>query len=171
MDYDHELHSMTFVSGFVLGAMVGAGIALLAAPEAGMKTRRRIRRVAGELRDSARRSLGRPGRRRQGQGGRRPCGVPASAFWSTGTPNEETDRLLRRNSKQAEIVRVAILRRLGPRKEHLEDLLLLRAPLRGEFSGGTVDEPRHQARPELPMALGLEASVPAIPGSRASGSP
>ena len=53
MDYDHELHSMTFVSGFVLGAMVGAGIALLAAPEAGMKTRRRIRRVAGELRDSA----------------------------------------------------------------------------------------------------------------------
>ena len=49
MDCDHEAHSMTFVSGFLLGAMVGAGIALLAAPEAGM----RIRRVAGELRDSA----------------------------------------------------------------------------------------------------------------------
>jgi gas vesicle protein len=49
MDHDHEAHSMTFVSGFLLGAMVGAGIALLAAPEAGM----RIRRVAGELRDSA----------------------------------------------------------------------------------------------------------------------
>ena len=53
MDQDHEAHSMTFVSGFLLGAMVGAGIALLAAPEAGTRTRRRIRRVAGELRDSA----------------------------------------------------------------------------------------------------------------------
>ncbi len=53
MDYDHEAHSLTFVSGFLLGAMLGAGIALLLAPEAGMKTRRRIRRVAGELRDSA----------------------------------------------------------------------------------------------------------------------
>jgi gas vesicle protein len=40
---------MTFVSGF----LVGAGIALLAAPEAGMRTRKRIPRVAGELRDSA----------------------------------------------------------------------------------------------------------------------
>ena len=53
MDYDHEAQSMTFVSGFLLGAIVGAGIALLAAPEAGMRTRRRIRRVAGELRESA----------------------------------------------------------------------------------------------------------------------
>ena len=53
MDHDHEAHSMTFVSGFLLGAMVGAGIALLAAPEAGMRTRKRIRRVAGEFRDSA----------------------------------------------------------------------------------------------------------------------
>jgi gas vesicle protein len=53
MDYDHEAHSLTFVSGFLLGAMVGAGIALLAAPDTGMKTRRGIRRVAGELKDSA----------------------------------------------------------------------------------------------------------------------
>ena len=53
MDQDHEGHSMTFVSGFLLGAMVGAGITLLTAPEAGMRTRRRIRKVAGELRDSA----------------------------------------------------------------------------------------------------------------------
>ena len=52
-DYEHEAHSITFVSGFLLGAIVGAGIALLAAPEAGMRTRRRIRRVAGELRESA----------------------------------------------------------------------------------------------------------------------
>ncbi len=53
MDQDLEGHPMTFVSGFLLGAMVGAGITLLAAPEAGMRTRKRIRRVAGELRDSA----------------------------------------------------------------------------------------------------------------------
>ena len=53
MDDEHEAHSITFVSGFLLGAIVGAGIALLAAPEAGTRTRRRIRRVAGELRESA----------------------------------------------------------------------------------------------------------------------
>ncbi len=53
MDYEHEAHSMTFVSGFLLGAFVGVGIALLADPETGMRTRKRIRRVAGELRESA----------------------------------------------------------------------------------------------------------------------
>jgi gas vesicle protein len=53
MEHDHEAHPITFVSGFLLGAMVGAGIALLMAPEAGMRTRKKIRRVAGELRDSA----------------------------------------------------------------------------------------------------------------------
>ena len=53
MDEHHEAHSVTIVSVFLLGAIVGAGIALLAAPEAGMRTRRKIRRVAGELRDSA----------------------------------------------------------------------------------------------------------------------
>ena len=53
MDDEHEAYSITFVSGFVLGAVLGAGIALLAAPGAGMRTRRRLRRVAGELRESA----------------------------------------------------------------------------------------------------------------------
>ncbi len=53
MDHDHEGYSVTFVSGFLLGAMVGAGIALLAAPEAGMRTRKRIRRVAADLKESA----------------------------------------------------------------------------------------------------------------------
>ena len=53
MDEHHEAHSVTIVSVFLLGAMVGAGIALLATPEAGTRTRRRIRRVAGELRNSA----------------------------------------------------------------------------------------------------------------------
>ena len=44
--------------GFCLGLPfgsdeVGAGIALLAAPQAGTRTRRRIRKVAGQLRHSA----------------------------------------------------------------------------------------------------------------------
>ena len=53
MDYDQEVSSVRFVAGFLLGAIVGAGIALLAAPEAGTRTRKRIRRVAGELKESA----------------------------------------------------------------------------------------------------------------------
>ncbi len=53
MDYDQETSSVRFVAGFLLGAIVGAGIALLAAPEAGTGTRRKIRRVAGGLRESA----------------------------------------------------------------------------------------------------------------------
>ena len=53
MDYDREVPSLTFVSGFLLGAMLGVGIALLVAPEAGTRTRRRIIKVAAELKDSA----------------------------------------------------------------------------------------------------------------------
>jgi gas vesicle protein len=53
MDEDRAAHPVTFVAGFILGAMVGAGIALLAAPEAGTRTRRRIKKVAGELKESA----------------------------------------------------------------------------------------------------------------------
>jgi len=39
MDYDQEASSVRFVAGFLLGAIVG--------------TRRRIRKVAGELKESA----------------------------------------------------------------------------------------------------------------------
>ena len=53
MRYDRDANAMNFVSGFLLGAVVGAGIALLMAPEAGNRTRRRIRRVAGELKETA----------------------------------------------------------------------------------------------------------------------
>ena len=66
MEHNQEAHSMTFVSGFLLGAMVGAGIALLTAPEAGMRTRKRIRKRRRRVEGLRRRSLGRSGRGRQG---------------------------------------------------------------------------------------------------------
>jgi gas vesicle protein len=53
MEYDHEAQVFNFVSGLFLGAVLGAGIALLTAPESGRRTRRRIRRVAGDIRENA----------------------------------------------------------------------------------------------------------------------
>ncbi|MGE0159463.1 MAG: YtxH domain-containing protein [Gemmatimonadales bacterium] len=54
-DYEREQDSQvfSFVSGLLLGAVIGAGIALLAAPEPGRKTRKRLRRAAVELKNSA----------------------------------------------------------------------------------------------------------------------
>ncbi len=53
MEYEDNQQLFNFVSGVVLGAIIGAGIALLTAPNSGQRTRRRIARVAGELRDGA----------------------------------------------------------------------------------------------------------------------
>lgn len=54
MEYDeHSSQVMNFVSGLILGAVIGAGIALLTAPESGRRTRRRIRRTASDVRDTA----------------------------------------------------------------------------------------------------------------------
>ena len=53
MEYDHETQVLNFLSGLVLGAVIGAGIAILTAPESGRRTRRRIRRVAGDVRETA----------------------------------------------------------------------------------------------------------------------
>jgi gas vesicle protein len=52
MDYDDDTR-MSFMSGLILGAVIGASIALLTAPEPGRRTRRRIQRTANELRDTA----------------------------------------------------------------------------------------------------------------------
>jgi gas vesicle protein len=56
MDHGHdgeqESQVFGFVSGLLLGALIGAGIALLAAPEPGRKTRKRLRRAAVELKKS-----------------------------------------------------------------------------------------------------------------------
>lgn len=53
MDYDHETQVINFLSGLVLGVVIGAGVALLTAPESGRRTRRRLKRAAGEIRDTA----------------------------------------------------------------------------------------------------------------------
>ena len=64
-----------FVGGLFLGAVIGAGVALLVAPERGTRLRRRLARSLrdagddlrgefGDLRDTARRRLSRRRRRR-----------------------------------------------------------------------------------------------------------
>jgi gas vesicle protein len=41
------------VAGVVCGLAVGAGIALVLAPESGVRTRKRLKRVAGDLKETA----------------------------------------------------------------------------------------------------------------------
>ena len=53
MEYDHDRQVFNFVSGLILGAVIGAGVALLAAPQSGQRTRRRIKRAAGDLKHTA----------------------------------------------------------------------------------------------------------------------
>lgn len=53
MEYDHEAQVVNFLSGMMLGAVLGAGIALLSAPQSGRRTRRRLRKAAIDIRDSA----------------------------------------------------------------------------------------------------------------------
>lgn len=53
MSSDREREAVSFVSGLVLGAIIGAGVAMLTAPQPGRKTRKRIRRTARKLQGSA----------------------------------------------------------------------------------------------------------------------
>lgn len=53
MDNDRQTQVAAFISGLLLGAVIGAGVALLAAPDSGRKTRRRIKKAAGDLKGSA----------------------------------------------------------------------------------------------------------------------
>jgi gas vesicle protein len=42
-----------FATGMVVGALIGAGVALLMAPQTGKRTRKRIGRAADDLKESA----------------------------------------------------------------------------------------------------------------------
>ena len=53
MEYEEEARRFNFVVGVVCGALVGAGVALVLAPGSGRKIRRRIERVAGDLKETA----------------------------------------------------------------------------------------------------------------------
>lgn len=50
--------AVSFLSGVALGGLIGAGVALLLAPQSGHRTRRHIVRVAEDLTDSAREGWG-----------------------------------------------------------------------------------------------------------------
>lgn len=50
MESDHEREVLSFVSGLVLGAVIGAGVAILTAPQPGRKTRKKLRKVAKRAR-------------------------------------------------------------------------------------------------------------------------
>ncbi|MBI4421668.1 MAG: YtxH domain-containing protein [Gemmatimonadetes bacterium] len=49
--------TLGFIAGLVLGALVGAGVALLMAPDRGVVTRKRLTRLARKVRDDARHHL------------------------------------------------------------------------------------------------------------------
>ena len=53
MDYDQNGQAISFLSGLMLGAIIGAGVAYLTAPQAGKKTRKRLKKAAGNIRESA----------------------------------------------------------------------------------------------------------------------
>jgi len=53
MEYDHEAQVTNFISGLILGAIIGAGVVMLTAPQSGRRTRRRIRKTATGIRDTA----------------------------------------------------------------------------------------------------------------------
>jgi gas vesicle protein len=53
MEYDQDRQVLNFISGLVLGAIIGAGVAYLTAPETGKKARRRLGKAADRVRESA----------------------------------------------------------------------------------------------------------------------
>ncbi|MBI4500004.1 MAG: YtxH domain-containing protein [Gemmatimonadetes bacterium] len=46
--------TLSFLAGMVLGALVGAGVALLMAPERGTVTRRKLKKLVTRMRDDTR---------------------------------------------------------------------------------------------------------------------
>jgi uncharacterized membrane protein YccC len=62
-DADSSRGSAGFIAGVLFGAMLGAGFALLLAPERGDKTRGKLRRRIRSLRNEAREGIDRAGER------------------------------------------------------------------------------------------------------------
>lgn len=54
MEYEDDRQAFIFIAGVALGTLVGAGIALLVAPQSGRRTRRQIARAAEDIGDVAR---------------------------------------------------------------------------------------------------------------------
>jgi gas vesicle protein len=53
MYYDEDSGAMNFVAGLLLGAVLGASLALLTAPQSGRKTRKRLIRAVSSAREVA----------------------------------------------------------------------------------------------------------------------
>ncbi len=53
MSSESEREAVSFVSGLILGAIIGAGVAMLTAPQPGKKTRKRLRKSARRLQGTA----------------------------------------------------------------------------------------------------------------------
>ena len=53
MENEKSCSGMCCVLSFLIGAMVGGGIALLTAPKSGKRTREQLARMAGDVKDKA----------------------------------------------------------------------------------------------------------------------
>lgn len=53
MYYDEESSAVSFLSGLIVGAAIGAGLALLLAPQSGRRTRRQLVRSVEGIADTA----------------------------------------------------------------------------------------------------------------------
>lgn len=53
MYYDEDSGAINFVAGMLLGAVLGASLALLTAPQSGRKTRKRLIRAVSSAREVA----------------------------------------------------------------------------------------------------------------------
>lgn len=53
MYYDESSATFNFLTGLAVGLIIGAGVALLMAPQSGKRTRKRIRRTATDVREAA----------------------------------------------------------------------------------------------------------------------
>ncbi|MEX0856250.1 MAG: YtxH domain-containing protein [Gemmatimonadota bacterium] len=53
MEHEDDPQIVGFLTGLICGAAIGAGVALLLAPQPGRKTRKRIHRAASDLKETA----------------------------------------------------------------------------------------------------------------------